>query len=639
MSELSSTEVIERVNALQHDFNVLREEALDRLNVYRMMKVPNLPKDLARNVQVNILSPEVRQAAHTIRSQLLTFPTEITCTPTERDPGGAVLDAHKRKADNVEKVDAIFWTRVNPNRRLDRATYWRQLVQPLAIWVFECGGIEKADPAQRFPWKVFDVDFATCGWMEQDTIPTHFGRAYRQTFAQAAQTFSRRRGTAYANKDLTMANGRLTWVPASDATNPRDQRQLFGASARGFQQMDLYHYDDGANIYTVGLNQGDRKYQIGPFHFGAMQAGQGEILSVVENPVGRCCAVLVPSNDTPLQGPEDRYEGFLDPLTATVEQINYIETMRATRSRNRAAPRDYVHMLPDVITQMIAKFGKLPDALEWSDTKTPYVAGEIKQRPIDDDQDLDKLEDRLERRLESYKPSGAATLSDPEVLKSSTAAAIISAVEANVQLLAPLIGSGDNARKQILEMFHESIKYYAKSGKQYAEFDLIAPESMTLKGKTVPSGTRAQANPDAFDFPFQLSVSTRSMTTAQREALHSIAISHMEPMPDGSPGTGTRQDVYDADGVTDVQAQEIQQAKERILAGQDAALQQMAALATQRKIFLITGMTIPLAGAQGAPGATPAPSGGGDTTGAGNHTTSPQTEPVAGGSEPQVTAA
>jgi hypothetical protein len=389
--DLTAAEVIERVTTLEQDYNVFRGEAEDKTDLYALRRIPELPDDLARDSQINILSPDLRWAAHTVRSQCLTFPTEVNCIPTAMEPSGSVSAADKRKADNVERGDTIFWSKLNEHRRIDRPMYWRQCVQPLACFIFECGPVSSPDPAKRWRYKCFDVPLDTIGWLEEDDQATYVGRRYKQILAHCQKEYSRRKGNGEnENKDLVWANGKFDFEAASDSFSPRLARSTI--SSKGFEEVELAWYDDGDEIYVVGMNS-PTSWQSIKGKFGLKTPTSGEILWKGPNTIGRPSLFLVPSNDTPLTNPEDKYESFLDPLATVIEQQNVMATIRATASRNRAAPRDYIHIPPEVALQYLkGPDGKMPSAAEWADGRTEYFPGEIKQRPIDVDPDMDKLD-------------------------------------------------------------------------------------------------------------------------------------------------------------------------------------------------------------------------------------------------------
>src|SRR3990167_4639605 len=137
MAKLEAGEVLDYVNALENDYAILRGEKDQHNDLTFLRAMPKLPKDLARDAQVNMLSPAILDAANIITSDLLTFPTEITRVQLATEPNGCVPQAHKRKADQLEACDAVWWTLLNPNRRLDNMVIRRQLLEPVAVIIME----------------------------------------------------------------------------------------------------------------------------------------------------------------------------------------------------------------------------------------------------------------------------------------------------------------------------------------------------------------------------------------------------------------------------------------------------------------------------------------------------------------------
>lgn len=646
MADLSIAEVIDAVETLRNDYSVMRGERDDSVDVYSRRRIPKLPRNLARDAQVNMLSPEMVDATNVIRSDVLGFSTEVQCIPLARDPGGAVPADHKRKADHLEKADALFLSRIDRNKRLTSMILWRQCNEPLAVVMLECLGIDSLDPLERFPYRAYDIDLEGTGWEERDGIPTHFGWRFKEKIASIGKTYRRKDSPRGQGFGPTYDGSKWDWAPISDDysayTGQRTQPR-----SRLFEEVELGFYDNGEEMYTFAYNY-QHKWQAGPLGFGPMVSKrEGMLLHCGPNPFGRVAAFLVAGNETPLRKPEDHYEPHLLPLRVTVEQQNMIETMRATRSRNLAAPRDYVNSDPEYMREYLKLYGKQPDAIEWADEKTPYVPGEIMARPIQDDEDLDKLEERVAGREERYRPANLAHVLDQDTLTKATLGGILAGIEAGNRRIAPLLNSIDTMREHMLACFHHSAAYY---GEHFAfDWAIDKTDGFEAKGGPLEDGAIIHLDGDALDFPHKTVVKTKSRTQSQAQIEYEIAVQRMVALPDGSPGVGTREDVMAAAGITDTTAQNTQKAKEMILNGIAPDVMEWARVLGKVRIEEESGVNVDLGlqlmqQAMMAATAPPGPSGPAPAAPppqdavTGNVTRSPVTEPTGGGSQPNVTA-
>lgn len=652
--DLTAGEVIEYVTTLQQDFSVFRTEAERDTLVAMMNLVPDLEEDFARDTQVNILGGDPIDAGQKIRSQVLTFPTSFTTLATTGEPGGTVPQALQRKSDNLERINALYWSKVNRNRRLDRRRLWRQLFQPLAVFVQEMMPITSPNPAKRFPWRIFDVPLDTCGWIEEDDMATHFGREYNQAITDIAAKYSRLKGsgTDHEGEDLFWDKGEWGWKSVSDSYSPRIGRAFMGA--RGFNEGKLMWYANEERIYAVALNSPTSKLTVGPGYVlnHGNRVSSGELVLNIENPFGRCPVYLVPGNDTPLALPADKYQAFLLPLIKTTEQINYIDTVRATKSRNRATFPPYAPMQPEFAKAYMASHGgKMPPAIELPNGTIDYTWADINNPADAEDLDMDKLDQRLEDRAARFRPQAGAQLTDPQVVSNATAAGLLAMIDSNALTLAPLISAGDTMTRQSIDDFHASVRWLGKKGKAYATFILSSNgDTGAVRVKSLKPGDSVQVDPDALDFDFETRVLTQSKTTSQTQAKIAIARLNMEPTPDGGPGTGTHKDLYAAADIDDQEAQEEQQVIESMLIEAQPVLASLALAGIKAKFLLDQGIdldAIAQIGAQnaavaaqaanaqptGGSGVAPPPPGSSSAAGLGAHTSSPGTEAVGGGSD------
>lgn len=614
---------------------MFREDMTDRERAYGMYKLPKLPPELERDEAVFVLTPEIIKLAKTVRAFIMTFVTQVSELPLAREDGKAPA-AVKDKGDSLELADALFLNKINPYRDLDMNTIWRQMVHPLAAVVFEMGPITERKAYQRFPWKAFDIDLEGCGWLEVAGIPTIFGHQFKQLAYDVQKDYSRRDGTEYAGMDLKQTSGgKWFWDKMTDDYSPKLSRASKGGR---FQECELLKFFDQDYLYTVAMNQ-DGPRQVGPFRVGSQASGT--MISCVPNPFGRVPVFLIPGNKTALRRPEDEYEPFLLENIVTAMHENVVQSIRATKSRNRAAPRDYLHLDPEsYAAELKVRQGPIPP-LDWIADKLNVFGGEIKQRPLDDDPDLSSLAAELDARRARYSPADAALINDPDVLKQAPLGSLLAAFDSSARYVSPVVGAQDIFRRQLIEAWHHSIQWVADNhGKAYAEFTLTGAGVSHIRGKKpMREGGQITISPALLDFEHETRVQTSSRSLAQSTALFQRALMLFQPLPDGRPNVGIYQDLIDALDETDAAERFAQLAEETIVGELDPVVKMTVATRFARLVELESGEMIPLQSllsmmpAPGAPqGQLPA----GVPPPTGNQTNSPATEMVAGSSGPNV---
>jgi hypothetical protein len=603
-------EVYEQVLALEADFVTFRGEDEDRIDLYAMRRSVELAEDIAREAQVDILSPDVIWAANTIRSDLLAMDTEITCTPTARDERGGIRAEDQRRADAVERASAVWWNRQDEGRRLSRPVIWRQLVNRLGIVIFECHDVPPPEQrgqtdkeyeriltkwqAERWPWRTFEVDPLTCAWEHSQGRPTVFARRYKQLVSRTQQVYSRQARTEMADADLVLEDGRWQWrqaKPLSDDYTPFETRN---AAGRRIRELDMLFLDDGEYIWHVAMNADGKA---------------GQVVYKARNEYGRVSAVLVPGNDTPLRRPEDTYEPFLWPLMMDTEQLNVIETMRATAARNVTGPQEYIAADPEFVKAYMATHnGQLPPAHTWEPGETPYLPGEIKTRPSGLPDDWDKLEQRIEERAQRHRPQSQMILADPGVTKSGTAAGILAGIDSYFRQLAPVVGAWDSAKKQLMEMFHTSVQVLSQRGGSFSSYTFAARGREWVRGKRLGVGEAYQLDADTFQFAYDFDVTTRMRTESQVVARYQAKLEQYM-LPDGKRGPASYKDLLAAADYTDEEAQIVQLAEEAVLDRMDTWLDALAQMAAGFEIEADSGIRVPFPalGQQQAPPPPPPP--------------------------------
>ncbi len=588
----SFSEITEIANTLHNDFAQLRQDALNRYQLYTLRKEPVISEDISREGQVNILSPLIIHSAHTIRADLMMNPTEFICIPLARERG-SVPNRDATRADNLEKALAIVWSQLNEGRRLDKEIIWHQLVSPFGVMLLEANDIAPPDQPEGMedkeylklverhkrecvPWKVSTPDPLTCSFLEHNGQLTLFVRRYKMLVKDVRTTYSRRRGTDKSEKDLIIKDGRWQWQEMSEDYTP----ETFHQGTEDIKEVEMIWMDDGVNIYHVALNQADR---------------QGEVVWSGKNPFGRVSAFVVGSNTTPLRKPEDRWEPYLWSLMQTVNQINVVRTTRATSARNESGPDNYIVLDPQTIQLFVMAGKELPKLHKWQKDETPYLLGPVQPRPTSTSPDFDKLEMQLNQELQRYVPASSVNVLDPAVLKAATASAILHAAEAGIRMYGPLMSAYDSAIKDMMAAILHSAQYYYEG----EEFFFYATGDEMAKGVPIKEGSMHTISGDSLDFSYRLNVKTRSMTQAQASAQYELALKQ-RILPDGSPGVTTMDDLIDAANFSDKEAQKKKIAEEQILKQIDPYLQQMALAGALVEIEYRTGMKLPIGGDQAA---------------------------------------
>ena len=624
-----STEILEIAEAIYQEFSELREDAQNRYDLYTRRREPTLPEDIAREGQVNVISALPVYAAQTVRADLLMNPTEFLVTPLAREPGGAIPRADSKKADNLERSMAIIWNQLNEGRRVDSEIIWHQLMSPFGVMVLECSELDYPESdedtdrylrkveryrRERKLWHVSTPDPMTCAFLTKDGRPTIFIRKYKMLVRDVEHMYSKRRGF-FQDRLLSLSDlGQWDWL--SDDY----EHTQFRRGSDEIQEVEMVWFDDGEWIYHLAKNIGSED--------------TGEVVWMGPNPLGRVSAFLVTGATSPLRDVEDTYEPFLIPLLQTVETINNIRTQRATASRNKAGPDNYIALDPETIKLYEQAGKKLPTEHKWKKGALPYLLGEIKEPPSAVDLDLDKLEGRLQEDLQRFLPSPFVHIVDPAILKSATATSILHAAESSIRMYGPLMSSYDTGIKELMGALIHSVDtvYGDETIYLYATGDEMA------RGVNLKEGEERVLSKDAVDFSFQISVKTRSMTQAQASAQYDAALKQYI-LPDGSRGPIAFEDLIDAANYTDKEAQMEKLASERILNAIDPWIQQMALGRAVAEIEWEMGITLPIGGAPpGGEGGPPGPGGGPNNApsrlpNSAQRMDSPMISPMEGGTE------
>lgn len=667
MTDLSEAEVVEYAATLQQETLTLRTEATNNIQTYGMYRIPQLPKDLQRRDAVYLLSPDVMHEEKEIRSLILTFQTQVTCLAMERGSAGTITDSIKAQADKIERAAAIFLQRIDPDRDGKEARIWRQLVTPCSIDILEMSPIVSANPAENFCWSSVNVELDGCGWLEKGGTPSVFGRQYSQFTFETENASYRKDGPEGPNAKLAWDAHSGTWDwkkwEASDDFSPNTSKPLTGSSKR-IEMSEMCWLDDyngTGMIYLVAMSRGSEGLGFGSFRIGA-QKPSGKLVWKGLNPFGRVSAFITPGNKTPQREPHNHMMPYLQELLTITEQLNVVDSTRASAARNRAAPRDYVAAQPEALKEYLSRNeGRLPPNVVWPDDgSSPVLLGEIKTPPREVDPDFEHMAETLDARRVRYEHGSLSALRDPQVLKDSTATGLIASYDSSITSLSPVLGAQDRTDRQMIQAWEHSIKFIAEHyGAQYAKFELLATGNEIVKGRPLQPGDSATIDQTDFEPAHEWRVNTRSRTLAQKQALLQLAIENMADLPNGRPGIGIYDELFDAADVTDREERINILAEEAIIYEvDDTWLMQQAMLSVQHFIEVDSGERIafstqdpaqvagadgasgpgaPAAGPDGAPpaaGESPAPAP--RLPSAGAHETSPRTEPAQGGSGPNV---
>ena len=576
---LTFSEITELANTLHNKFATLRKDAEARYNLFSLRREPEIPDDLAREGQVNVLSPLVEHSANSIRADLMMNPTEFVVIPLARD-NGKVREDDQTKSDNLERALAVIWNQLNDGRRIDKEIIWHQLVSPFGVMVLESHPLEIPDQGDmddaeyadyvddlkrsHIPWSISTPDPMTFSVLMHKGEEKLAVRKYRQVVREVRKTYSK------PGADLVLKDKR--WEIVEDDTST-EQRKSWINAADDYEDVEMIWLDNGEDIYICAMNLADNEKT-------------GTLIHHCPNPFGRVSAFVVGSNVTPLRDPEDMWMPYLHPLMQAVDVINMIRTIRATASRNVSGPDTYVALDPQTIVAHLTAGKELPREVRWNTdaSRLPYMLGEIKERPAHVDMDLDKLEMQWNKEMEQYTPSPFVNVLDPSVIRAATASAILHSAEASLRLYGPLMSAYDSAIKRVMEAIIYDCKHnYDEKLYFYANGEEVAG------GTNLKEGALYALNSDSLKFAYRLTVRTRAMTQSQAAAQYDLALK-MRTLPDGSPGITTIDDLIEAGNFSDKEGQKRALAKEEMLRNIKPQLQQLALARAMVHIEYETGL-------------------------------------------------
>lgn len=542
MTAPSLKEVIENVTTLENDYQHFRDAAQVNGDVYALRRLPKLPKDLARSEAVYMLSPDVADETKTLSAFMLAMRTRIGVLALSDKPGVPVNDSTNKRANELEKDLALAWLQLNPNRSLEAAWIWRQLVHPVAITVME---LNDWDHLGSFPFSAYDVELDGVGWQEKRGIPTAMGRHYRQRVKDIAASYA---GRPQGKEDASPEYDGQRWSWSDDYSWREHPTQQSSVNNKTFAEAEMMWYDDGEYITYAAINAPKAKWQLGPVRFGNSSERDGMILWQGPNPFGRVSAFLCSGDWTPLREVRDSRRAFLDDYIVVTQQLNMIASIRATAARNRASARNYLKPEPDSYKAWMAQNkGKPMPPIVWRDGETPVVNGELMEVPGLVDPDLDKQEAALEARRQRLQASGFTKLLDPAVVKDSTLGAWLGAFDAGNQKISAPTGRRDICTREMLEAVLHATRYLHGINKNLASYDLAGHGGWLQAGsKRLKEATTGRLDYESQDFSHRIIVETRSATIAQQQQSFAMMMERAQPLPDGRPGVFIYQDMWDA---------------------------------------------------------------------------------------------
>lgn len=491
-NDLSDTDVIAEVFALEQDpqGQMLRQDVLRRRQQHAMTDVPWLPDHLTRGVTAVMPSVEPAYLAQTIGADMSSY-----ITTTIVIPGNPDLAA---KADKVEKRYAIERAELFP-LELRARMRWAQMIAGYGVYQFGY-----SDPSKAHPWWVEMPDpRSTFFRLLKGGRPTVVGRRYMTTIREIESNPAyndMRQGRRPKFKD-----GKWDWEAIDFDVYTSDNRGAVTGRGQAIgEQCEFVELDTGTRTYCVALHRDGKA---------------GQVIWNEPNLGGGTHYMIVPGHMTDARELREMLLPFLWAPMNIANQIQLIDTIRMTRSLN-IKPQVLVDRNPDLLSAART----LGIAREPMPGQTTDIVGdsliEVDGHPYfweaPDDQDLDKLESRLEERLARYSQTQLA-LTTGEVVANVTVGGLQLALGARQRQQGPMLSFEDNAEAAILGMLKNSIVTDGGFGAgptngSSPDWGLYGrTQEVYSKGETA-KGDWASFNKDMLNFEHEINVSTSSKT-------------------------------------------------------------------------------------------------------------------------------
>lgn len=494
MPELSSNEIVDIVETLRADpaQTALRADVRIRLEQHAMTDIPYVPDFLLRSGKVQLMnSPRIADTARQINAVMSGYVTTTTVTPGE--PSG------QHKADELEKAYALRrQTLFSPHTRAIKR--WEQLVVGYGLYHLVCGSPDDDDP-----WTIDQPDPLSCYFTADFTKsnrPTVLAREYRITARELSANYS----DAREKRRPVYERGQVQWSPLTESQSV-DSTPYQGTTIKGqMEQLDIYEYDDGEMCYVVALNRERRRSR-----------REGTVVWQRPNLTGGCAYVIVPGY---LTGSRELREKLLPHLWAPMNvqnQIDTINTLRATRSLN-LKPQVLMERTPELMkaAQALGILRAAPDNYEAVRGDTII---ELDGKPhfwqLPEDQDLAMLEASKLAELDSYINT-ELSLTRGDVIKESPVRNVQLALGARSQQQGPMLTAEDMGETEILKMWAHSITCEGGYG---ADTWGLSSNTKALTSKSeIKPGTRVEVKAEDFkDFDHHVSVQTASLSEQERD--------------------------------------------------------------------------------------------------------------------------
>ncbi len=508
MSDLTAKEVIETVEWLERDVDhkAMRDSAERRHALVNMNLQPDLPEHMAGVSEPSAMLIWLRDQ---ISADMLPFPTETTVT---------VFDPNQQKqqqADKIERWLSLWQVRVDAAKRITSDARDHQMLSPYCALILRCGG-----PDEDFPWAIEIPDPDTCFFPidRAPFRPTVFGRRFKQLVRDAEKAYSGKKNYKDGSWDNRAGDWRFVngeWRMGLD--RPGDAAMPPTSSDR-FELREFYELHEDEDVYIVGENKDGRT---------------SEILWQGKSYTGGPSVIICPGVYSSAGPISERLRPFFWPAMQCVMAINRIRGIRASRSEANK-PDVLIERSPEM-AQALATQGIAGANLEGIqaqlDAGMPnmvYVNGKPMAWNMEPDPDLDKREAswqaELNRIIDSWQ-----TVSEPEIVKDSTANSFLTNMESKKKRLSPLLLNLDWCWNELKKMVVRSVVEYDKEFPLYATSDDVHVGLKRGQGETI--GPKDVTD---FEKDFWLTTETRSVTEAETRARlqdwaykHEIGISTM----------------------------------------------------------------------------------------------------------------
>ncbi len=483
ISDLSDQDVISEVSALEQDpqGRDLRLDVLRRRRQHAMTDIPWLPDHLTRGVTAVMPSVEPAYLAQTIGADMSSY-----ITTTIVIPGRPEFAA---KADRVEKRYAIERAELFPLHVRSRMR-WAQMIAGYGVYQFGYTG-----PKSAHPWWVDMPDpRGTFFRLLKGGRPTVVGRRYMTTVREVESN------PAYNDLDLgrhpKFKDGNVEWEAIDfDVYSPDQRGSITGRGKAIGEQCECLELDTGSMTYVVVLHRDGKG---------------GQVVYAEPNLGGGTHYMIVPGHVTDAREMREMLLPFLWAPMNITNQIELIDTIRMTRSLN-IKPQVLVDRNPDLLsaarTLGIARDPQ-PGQEIVGDTLIE-VDGHPYFWEAPDDQDMDKLEQRLEERLSRYSQTQLA-LTTGEVVANVTVGGLQLALGARQRQQGPMLSYEDDAEAAILNMVKCSITDPRGFGAD--DWGLSGKTAEVYSKGETSKGEWATFNADLLNFDHDINVSTSSKT-------------------------------------------------------------------------------------------------------------------------------